>query len=172
MKSSWIVLAFGAVVLSGLTPIDAGAQNQAREPVPHENLISGSPFSLIAGAFNAEYEKKLKSTLTVGIAAGWVDYDHKDHTGVAGFLRFYPQKTALTGFYIGAHSGVYQRKYESDGSDETDSGLGIGLDVGYGWLFGPSRAFFVGLGTGVTRMVTGESGSFPVGSILNIGIAF
>jgi len=172
MKSSRIILAICALALSGLNPIDAGAQDRAREPVSHENLISGSPFALIAGAFNAEYEKKVNSSLTAGIAAGWVDYDHKDHTGVAGFLRFYPQKTALTGFYLGAHSGLYQKKYKHGGDDETATGLGIGLDLGYGWLLGPSRAFFVGLGTGVTRIVTGESGTFPVGSILNIGIAF
>ena len=172
MKLSRIVLAVGILALAGLYPLSVGAQERTREPVSHEHLISGSPLALLADAFHAEYETKLKSTLTAGISGGWVDYDHQDHTGIAGFLRFYPQRTALTGFYLGAHTGLYQTKWKNEGNDKTSNGLGIGLDVGYGWLLGPSRAFFVGIGTGVTRRVTGESGTFPIGSILNVGIAF
>ena len=172
MMVNRMVLVTALLVFGGLAPRSAWGQEARREPVSQEHLISGSPLALVVGAFHAEYEQKVKSALTAGISGGWVDFDHKDYTGVAGFLRFYPQKTALTGFYVGPHAGIYNRSYKVDGDEESSTGLGFGVDLGYGWLLGPARAFFVGVGTGVTRIITGDTGSFPVASVLNIGIAF
>ena len=135
-------------------------------------MISMSPFALLFGGFNAEYEKALNRKVTAGIAGGWVEFDSKDHTGVAGLLRYYPQHGVVQGFYLGGRSGVFRKEYTKNESDKTSSGGGIGLDVGYGWLLGPSRAFYIGLGAGVTNLLTGDSGTFPVASILNVGIAF
>ncbi len=166
-------------VLSGLvlfslavSPLQAQAQEGVREPVPHEHLISGNPLILLAGWFNAEYERKLAENMTVGIAGGWLDLDEDDYTSVSGFIRFYPQEAAFTGFYLGGRAGVY----DVDDGDDSHAALGIGIDVGFSWLLGPGRSFYVGLGFGAARLISGglgdASATIPSLRLINVGIAF
>jgi hypothetical protein len=169
-----------ATLLTGLAlfslaslPLHAEAQEGVREPVRHTSVISGNPLILLAGWFNAEYERKVTGNVTAGISGGWIDLDDDDdYTNVSGFIRFYPQQAAFTGFYFGGRSGVYN----ADNGDDSTTSFGIGLDIGYTWLLGPSRAFYVGLGIGVTRLLGGDLDEFstvvPSVRLVNIGIAF
>lgn len=172
VKRSLIALSAILMAFLALSPNQALAQDEARTVVAHDNLISGSPFALVAGAFNAEYEKALNGNLSAGIAAGWVEFDHSDYTGVAGLLRYYPKQGVFRGFFLGGRAGLYKKEYEKAEEDFSSNGLGIGVDLGYGWLLGPSDAFFVGLAVGGTHMLSGDGGTFPAASILNVGVAF
>jgi hypothetical protein len=155
-----------------ISPLRAQAQEGVREPVPHEHVISGNPLILLAGWFNAEYERKLAENMTVGISGGWLDLSDDDYTSVSGFLRFYPQEAAFTGFYFGGRAGVHNVKE----SEDSHTALGIGVDIGYAWLLGPGRSFYVGLGIGATRLFVGDlggaSGTVPSIRLINVGIAF
>jgi len=123
--------------------IHAQAQEGVREPVPHDHVISGSSLILLAGWFNAEYERKVAENLTVGITGGWIDLDEDDYTNVSGFVRFYPQEAAFTGFYLGSRAGVHN---VDDGHD-SHTALGIGVDVGDASSVIPSiRLLNVGVG--------------------------
>jgi hypothetical protein len=155
-----------------LFPIPLMAQEVVREPVSQNSLISGGPLSLLNGWFNAEYETKLSETFTVGGRGGWLDLDDTDYTGISAIVRYYHQGAALTGFYIGSRAGLYSVKRAED-SQVT---LGLGMDVGYGWLLGPTDAFYIGLGiggTGLFGLDQEEAKSFiPAIRLLDIGIAF
>jgi len=172
MKTTVKVPAGLILFLLALSPLQAQAQEGVKEPVPHEHVISGSPLILLAGWFNAEYERKVAETLTVGIAGGWLDLKEHDYTSVSGFLRFYPQEAAFTRFYLGGRAGVH----DVDDGDDSHAALGIGIEVGFSWLLGPGRSFYVGLGLGATRLLFGDLGDTPrtVPSVrlLNVGIAF
>lgn len=162
-----------ALLSLALCPLRVQAQEGVREPVPHDHVISANPLILLAGWFNAEYERKLMETLTVGIAGGWLDLDEDDYTSVNGFLRFYPQGAAFTGFYLGGRAGVHN---VDSGENDSNTALGIGVDIGYSWLLGPSRAFYVGLGIGATRLFSGDLGdasaTIPSIRLINVGISF
>lgn len=180
MKSiSWRL---GALVLLSLVALplhlraQEAVQNAIREPVPHTNLISGGPLMLLAGWFNAEYETKLSETFTAGAVGGWLDMDNTDYTGINAFLRYYHQGAAFTGFYVGGRAGVYNIKQAGEQGDDSETTLGIGLDLGYGWLLGPSDAFFIGVGIGATGLlgvdIAGAKSVIPAVRLLDIGIAF
>ncbi|MBT8396896.1 MAG: DUF3575 domain-containing protein, partial [Gemmatimonadetes bacterium] len=104
---------------------------------------------------------------------GWLNLDDDDdYANVSGFLRFYPQEAAFTGFYFGGRAGVYN----VDDGEESYTAFGLGVDIGYTWLLGPSRAFYIGMGIGATRLLGGDlgdaSGTVPSIRLINIGIAF
>jgi hypothetical protein len=154
-----------------LVPFRSEAQEAVREPVPHLHVISGNPLLLLAEWFNGEYERKLKETLTVGISGGWLNLGEDTYSGVVGFLRYYPQEAAFTGFYLGGRGGPHN----VDEGEESHTALGIGVDVGYAWLLGPSQSFYVGLGIGATRLFgdLGDAPTFiPSLRLINVGVAF
>lgn len=164
---------FALILLSvAMAPLQAQAQEGVREPVDHQHVISGNPLALLAGWFNAEYERKLSETTTAGIAGGWLSLGNDDYTNVSGFLRYYPQAAAFTGFYLGGRAGVYN----VSAHDDDFSSFGIGVDVGYSWLLGPGRSFYVGMGIGATRLFSGDLGgasaTIPSVRLINVGIAF
>lgn len=175
-------LSLGVLVLLALIvfPLQLEAQDPGqdpiREPVPHTNLISGGPLMLLAGWFNAEYETKLSETFTAGAVGGWLDINDTDYTGINAFLRYYHQGAAFTGFYVGGRAGIYNVKQAGQQGDDSETTLGIGMDVGYGWLLGPSDAFFIGVGIGATGLlgvdIPGAKSLIPAVRLLDIGIAF
>ncbi len=173
MRTKGKVLVVLALLIFMVPPtIQAQAQEGVREPVSHDHVISGSPLILLAGWFNAEYERKVAENLTVGISGGWIDLDEDDYTSVSGFLRFYPQDAAFTGFYLGGRTGVHKVAER----EESHTALGIGVDVGFAWLLGPGRSFYVGLGIGATRLLSRDLGDassvIPSIRLLNVGVAF
>lgn len=172
MKSTTTV-PFGLVLLLlVLFPPAAGGQQAPRESSGRDHLISGSPLLLVAGGFNAEYERRVEGAMTLGIAGGWLDLDDEDQMGVSGILRFYPQRTAFAGFYFGGRGGFYH----VDEGRKSHTALGIGMDMGYGWLLGPGHSFYVGLGIGAVRLIARDLGRaskvLPQIRLLDIGVAF
>lgn len=172
MKMRVKVLLGLALLSLAVPPLRAQGQEGVREPVRHTQVISGNPLSLLAGWFNAEYERKIAGNMTAGISGGWIDLGDDDYTNVSGFLRFYPQQAAFTGFYFGGNAGVFN----ADNGEDSTTSLGIGLDIGYTWLLGPGRSFYVGLGIGVTRLFGADLPDLtevvPSVRLVNIGIAF
>jgi hypothetical protein len=171
MKEISRVMAGLPLLLLAVLPQPAQSQG-VMEPVSHTNVISGNPLLLLAGWFNAEYEHKVTGNVTAGISGGWLELDDSDYTSVSGFLRFYPQEAAFTGFYLGGRTGLHKVTT----GDESDTAFGIGVDVGYAWLLGPGRSFYVGLGIGATRLFSGDLGdasaTIPSVRLINVGIAF
>jgi hypothetical protein len=168
----------GLVLLSlAAHPLQAGAQQGAREPVTHRHVISGNPLLLLGGWFNAEYERKLAGNATMGIAAGWLEMDKHDYTTFSGFVRFYPQGGVFTKFYLGGRGGVYRinEARDADGGDTSQTAVGLGIDVGYTWLKGPGRYLYLGLGVGASHLfgdIGNASRTVPNLRLLDVGIAF
>jgi len=153
-------------------PTRSQGQTPAAQAAVPEHLISGSPLTLLANWFNGEYERTLNNGTTVGISGGWLDLDEDDYTGVTGILRYYPRQRAFQGFYIGARGGFFR----VDDGEKESTPLGLGLDIGYGWLLGPGGSLYIGLGLGVTRLLAGNldhaSATIPMIRLVNVGIAF
>jgi hypothetical protein len=169
------LLALG-VLLGSALPQQARGQEGTRAPVPHDQVISANPLLLLFEWFNAEYERKISNTSTAGIGGGWISLDggDDDYVNVHGFYRYYPQGAALSGFYFGGKLGVH--RVETSGADEDGTALGFGIDVGYNWLLGVNRAFYVSIGIGANRLfgldLEDASATLPTLRLVNIGFAF
>jgi hypothetical protein len=175
MKAELRFLLTATIVLLGSLPGRAEAQQAGtKEPVAHENVISANPFLLLFEWTNVEYERKVSPTGTVGASGSWISFDEGDevYRSLNAFYRHYPQGAALTGFYFGGRGGVYS---VSD-SDEDHTVFGFGFEVGYNWLLGANRNFYIGLGIGAIRLFGGDledaSATIPTLRLLNIGWAF
>jgi hypothetical protein len=94
---------------------------------------------------------------------------------VNGFYRFYPQGAALSGFYIGGRLAYHRVDDDFDDDDEGNA-FGVGFDLGYTWLLGADRNFYIGLGIGATRLfggdIDGDRVVIPSIRLINIGFAF
>lgn len=174
MESKLISMIIAGAALGALPAQVPAQQPGTRVPVPHDQVISANPFLLMWEWTNIEFEKKLSDLQTVGAAGSWIALDGGDeeYVNITGFLRYYPQGAALTGFYIGGRGGLYRV------SDDDDSGtaFGLGFDLGYSWLLGARQNFYIGLGIGATRLFGGDLEDFsttvPNLRLLNVGIAF
>ena len=168
--------------------------NATKPPVPHHQIISTNPFGLLFNWFNADYERKVAPATTVGVTAAHVGA--MDYSNVAFLARWYPQRAALDGFFIGARAGAYRLEtYEYEYTTVTDPNgrtystypsaprkrqhimPGVGIDLGYNWLLGPNQNFSIGLGFGVTRLLgNGDEFDFtmavPNMKLVSIGFAF
>ena len=175
MKVSTQILVCLTCLLANLIPGTAQAQVEGtRAPVLHNQVISANPFLLLGEWWNVEYERKISPTGTVGVIGSHVSFDDDDvgYNSLNGFFRYYPQGAALSGFYFGGRLGIHQ------GSDEVDEGhaYGLGVDIGYCWLLGESRGFYIGLGIGASRLFGGDIEEdrvvIPSIRLINIGVAF
>lgn len=152
---------------------------QAQTSAPHKNVISANPFGLLLEFFNAEYERVVGESSTVGIGGSTFSPDNDDEFGAEEeryvnadvFYRFYPSGNPLNGWAFGVKAGI---------TDVTDAGTyaGFGFDVNHSWLMGKRDNFYVGIGFGLKRLV-GVSDSdnvdlefIPTFRIVNIGVAF
>ena len=170
------LVSLGCMML-GLLPGSAQAQVsevEAQNLVPHTQVISGNPFLLLGEWWNVEYERKVGPEFSVGIAGSNVSFEGGDtnYKSLNGIVRYYPSG-ALTGFHLGGRLGVHK------GSNKEDEGhvYGLGVDVGYSWLLGSSRRFYVGLGIGATRFFGGDLDTdgrvvLPSIRLINVGYAF
>ena len=172
---NWFSVLAVALAALALTAVSAHAQTEGtKTPVPHNQTVSANPFGLLFEWYNGEYERKLSGRSTVGASASGFALDEGDahYFNVATFYRFYPQRAALSGFYIGGRGGVHHV------SSEGESGVffGLGFEIGYTWLLGADRRFAVSLGAGATRLfgndLDGASLTIPTVRLLNIGVAF
>ena len=152
----------------------ARAQSDTSSPqTVRRQTLSTNPFGEIVQWYNVEYERAIGPATTVGVAAS--TFASMDYASASLLLRWYPQRTPLDGFYLGAKTGVY--RFESYRRDATVL-PGIGLEIGHNWLFGPTRNVSVGLGFGLTRLLGRGADGYSVPTVLpnarlvNVGIAF
>ena len=175
MKISTQILVCLGILLVGVIPDTVQAQDEGvRTPFPHKQVISANPFLFLGEWFNVEYERKLSPTTTVGIAGSIVSFDDgdEDYKSLNGIVRYYPSEAALSGFYLGGRFGFHQVTED----DEEGHAYGLGVDVGYAWLLGSKRNFYIGLGIGATRLFGGDVEEdrvvLPSVRLVNIGVAF
>jgi hypothetical protein len=168
------LLLVGCVFLLAI-PVRASAQEAgSRPPVPHNQALSTNPFLILFEWFNVEYERKISETGTLGVVASGFSFDDGDETyrGFSGFYRHYPQGAALSGFSLGGRLGYHR---VSDDDDDGDA-FALGVDLGYSWVMGSKRNFYVGLGIGATRLFGGDvdGGRVVIPSIrlVNVGFVF
>jgi hypothetical protein len=160
MKRLWFNL-----LAVGLSAAMAGAQT-VDLPV-QANVLSINPFGFLFEWYNLEYEHAFSSTASWAIGVGHInigDIDDDDdeeiaYTSADVKLRYYPGE-APTKFSAGIAFG-YSRVDEEDrvGGTVTQrdfDALSIGIDLGYSWLLGRTRQFFIGTGIGAKRL-------FPIG---------
>ncbi len=165
----WVVIALTA----GLLPGSATAQKAAAPAAPVHDVLSANPFLLIAEWFNAEWEHGLTSTSTLGVRVSRIDLGDPDATyfSVRGFWRYYPNG-AFEQFFFGFDGGVTGL----DDAGDTSTVLGAGFELGYNWLLGARRNFYVSLGAGADRLFAGDLGDasavIPTVRLINIGIGF
>jgi hypothetical protein len=151
----------------------------AQETVPYKNVISANPFGLLLTWFNAEYERAVGESSTIGV--GGSTFEVEDDEGLSDsderyinadvFFRYYPSARPLDGWAFGVKVGV---------TDVTDAGTyaGFGFDVNRSWLLGKRDNFYVGVGFGLKRLVGVDDSDeidlefVPTFRIINVGIAF
>jgi hypothetical protein len=166
---SWVVVA----LLAGLAPAHAAGQEGTGSAAPVHDVLSANPFLLIAEWFNAEWEHGLTPTSTAGVRVSRVDFGDPDatYTSARGFWRYYPDG-AFEKFFFGFDGGVTS----FDESGDTQTVLGVGFELGYDWLLGARRKFYVSLGAGADRLFAGDLGDasavIPTVRLINIGVGF
>ena len=156
-----------AILILGLSGLPLAAQQ--REDVQPRNVISANPFGLLLEVFNAEYERVISGTSTVGFGGSTLSADDERYVNADVFWRFYPSGNPLVGWAFGAKLGI------TSVNDQTH--LGYGFDLNRSWLLGPEKNFYVGLGFGLKRLIgtTDEDDLIPVIPtirIANVGFIF
>ena len=159
-----------------------GTTAQAQEvivPQQYKNAISANPFGLLLELFNAEYERVVGESSTIGIGGSYwnagddpedLDDTDVDYRNVDVFYRYYPQGRPLEGWAFGGKVGL---------TTVPDEGtfFGYGFDVNRSWLLGKKNNFYVGVGIGLKKLVGTSEETFdleyvPTFRIVNIGFAF
>ena len=128
------------------------------------SVLSTQPLSIILSVYNAEFERALGNTTTIGVTASYwsPDFnDDDDFSYVSGDLKFryYPGAKPLEGFSFGGSVGA-TRVSEDDsftGETHTATGPSIGTYLDYGWLLGPTNRFYVGLGFGAKAVFVDDA---------------
>lgn len=130
------------------------------------NVLSINPFGFLFEWYNIEYEHVFNATASWSIGAGHInicdddDNDETTYTSADIKLRYYPSAEGPTKFSAGIAFGYSRVTDEDPGTagvieDEFDA-LSIGIDLGYNWLLGRTRQFFIATGIGAKRL-------FPLG---------
>jgi hypothetical protein len=187
MRHTLCVLAFAALV-----PAGAAAQtNATKTPVPHDQVLSTNPFGLMFKWINGDYERKVDPATTVGVSGS--SFGGAEFANLAAVARWYPQRAALDGFYLGGRVGAFRFRtyeyeypatpprpanqanptsepypsYQTDATyrERTRIAPGAGVEIGYNWLLGPKQNVSVGVGFGVTRII-GNADSSNIPSVL------
>jgi hypothetical protein len=172
-----------ALLLPGILAVATPGAVHAQDDMSRaagRNVLSANPFLLIATWFNAEYERVISATSTVGVRLSTFSIgvddgidgdDDADYYSGRAFWRYYPNG-APAGFYFGFDAGVTGL----DESGESHTVLGAGFELGYNWLLGSRRNFYISLGAGADRLFGGDIGDasavIPTVRIVNIGFAF
>ena len=171
---------FGAALaITAVIVLLATAPLAAQDPQLPKNVISANPFGLLLEFFNAEYERAISESSTIGIGGStfstevddpFVEPRDERYLNADVFYRFYPSGQPLNGWAFGVKAGV---------TDVTDAGtyVGMGFDVNRSWLLGKRNNFYVGLGFGLKRLFGTDDDDIelefiPTIRIINVGVAF
>ena len=166
---AWLLAA--AILVPSGTSAHAEAQESGADPAAsHQNLITANPFGFVFQWYNVEYERKFRANTTLGFTTSYATPDGGSFATGNAIIRLYPQGIALKGFYIGGRTGAY---YLND-DDDNGTYFGAGVEVGYTWLMGSRKNWYLGMGAGVTRLFGGVNGSavIPQVRFVNFGYAF
>ena len=188
MNSSSFVVSL-AILIFGLSGLPLAAQQ--REEFQPRNVISANPFGILFAIFNAEYERVISPTTTIGFGGStfkddsWTNepeprVETDQYVNFDVFWRFYPGSNrtrtynAPVGWAFGAKMGI----------TAVDGGtyFGYGFDLNRSFVLGPDDNFYVGLGFGLKRLLgapqdeAGEStlgvSLIPTLRIANVGFIF
>jgi hypothetical protein len=137
------------------------------------NVISANPFGILLEWFNAEYERVVTDTGTLGIAGSTFTSESNDYYNFDVFGRFYLREQALDGPMFGMRVGV---------TDVPNQGTypGIGFDLNWSWLMSRNDNFYIGIGFGIKRLLgvdeedqnDGFLTYIPTFRLVNVGIVF
>ena len=185
-----VILIFG---FSG-PPLNA---QQSTESVK-QHVFSANPFGLLFQLFNAEYERVISETSTIGFGGSTLRTENETYQGppIIGTDAFgdpiydwanEPDPIIETDRYV--NFDVFWRFYPSGNplvgwafgakvgitsvSDATH--LGYGFDLNRSWVLGPQENFYVGLGFGLKRLIGAPDDLIPVIPtirIANVGFIF
>jgi hypothetical protein len=186
------------VLIFGFSELPLNAQQSTESG--KQQVFSANPFGLILELFNAEYERVISGTSTIGFGGSTLKNDHDIYpdppilgTDEFGFPIYdwanEPDPITETDRYI--NFDVFWRFYPSGNplvgwafgaklgitsvNDQTH--LGYGFDLNRSWLLGPEENFYVGLGFGLKRLIgTTEADDLipviPTIRIANVGFVF
>lgn len=148
--------------------------------ITRRHCFSTNPILDMFTWWNAEYAFRLNNKSTIGLAGSYISVDDGNEKYQSGnlFYRYYPQGDALTGFFFGARLGYNYIKAVDDDTDLRESGnaYSFGIDIGYDWLLGEGRNFYISLGIGAVRLFGGDlddvAATLPTVRLVNIGVAF
>ena len=170
-------LTIAAVALAaGLAGTPSGAA--AQETTEYQQVISANPFGLLLEVFNAEYERVISQSSTLGIGGSYFGTDDDDYLNLDAFWRFYVNGTPLEGWVFGVKAGVTRADLYDDAveaQDDTQTYFGAGFDANYSWLLGRDDNFSIGIGFGLKRLLGADEAAIeliPTIRLVNIGIAF
>lgn len=171
-----------AVILTASAATGAAAQ-----AAPHPNVISVNPFGILLDFFNAEYERAIAPTQTVGVGGStyadeteewvgdenWQTRTHR-YVNADAFWRYYPSGHPFQGWNLGVKAGITSINSSHSGED---GGIhfGYGFDANRSWLLGPTDRLYVSVGFGLKRLIGVEDAFHkyvPTFRIVNVGFAF
>ena len=134
------------VAAAALAITTFAAQPVAAQDPQLNNVVSANPFGILLEFFNAEYERVITESSTVGVGGSFFSADSADYGNADVFWRYYPGPKPLEGWAFGAKVGL--TKIEDSGPY-----FGYGFDVNHSWLMGKNDNFYVGIGFGLKRLV-------------------
>jgi hypothetical protein len=166
-----------AMLGAGL-PEAAGAQPTG--PLAAQNVVSANPFGMLFELFNAELERRVSPTTTLGVGGSTAtvetyDYDSQWNTTTREeryvnadvFVRYYPKGRALNGRSFGLKAGLTTVPNQG-------TFFGFGFDVNRSWML--NEHFYFGTGLGLKRLVGTDDADFDLKYIptlrLNLGVGF
>jgi hypothetical protein len=186
------------ILIFGFSELPLNAQQSTESG--KQQVFSANPFGLILQLFNAEYERVISGTSTIGFGGSTLKNDHDIYpeppiigTNEFGFPIYdwdnEPDPITETDRYI--NFDVFWRFYPSGNplvgwafgaklgitSVDDQTHLGYGFDLNRSWILGPEENFYVGLGFGLKRLIgTTEADDLipviPTIRIANVGFIF
>ena len=195
LKSASFVVAM-VILIFGFSELPLNAQQSTESA--KQSVVSANPFGLLFQLFNAEYERVISETSTIGFGGSTLRIENERYpeppiigTDEFGYPIYdwlnEPDPITETDRYI--NFDVFWRFYPSGNplvgwafgvklgvtsvNDETH--LGYGFDLNRSWLLGPEENFYVGLGFGLKRLIGAPDDLIPVIPtirIANVGFVF
>jgi len=151
--------------------ISIGAQAQAELP----NVFKINPISLAFGNFNLSYQRALSDASAIQIGANYwykILGEEVSGIGVRGGYQFFltnRAKPSPEGFYIGPQ--IAYNSLTDKNSDEKVTAFGIGLMLGYQWVWDSGVTLDLGAGPMYQFADETSTGTSYEGFLPNITIA-
>jgi len=168
MKRTFFILSLITVL-----HLSCFAQDEVEENLP--NIIKLNPISLAFGNINFMYQRAISKSSAVQIGANyWYRFLGTEVTGfgVRGGYQFFVTnrtKEAPGGFYVGPNLSYNSLTEKS--TDESVTTFGIGLSLGYQWVWKSGISLDLGIGPMYTFAKEENTENSYEGFIPNVIIA-